>query len=68
MVKKSIQASGGEALASADQLYREVQRLQERLERVQARGRAYRRVDFSDDVRGLLTRLEAGATLSANVH
>jgi hypothetical protein len=68
MVKKAVQASGGEALASADQLYREVQRLQERLERVQARGRAYRRVDFSDDVRVLLTRLEAGATLSANVH
>jgi hypothetical protein len=68
MIRKAIQASGGEALASAEQLHREVQRLQERLGRVQSRGRAYRRVEFSDDVRGLLVRLEAGATLSANVH
>jgi hypothetical protein len=68
MVRKAIQAPGGEAGMSPERLQREVRRLQARLERVQSRGRAYRDVEFSDDVRGLLARLEAGATLSAYVH
>jgi hypothetical protein len=68
MVRKAIQVPGGEAGMSPERLQREVRRLQARLERVQSRGRAYRDVEFSDDVRGLLARLEAGATLSAYVH
>lgn len=68
MVRKAIQAPGGEAGMSPEPLQREVRRLQARLERLQSRGRAYRDVEFSDDVRGLLARLEAGATLSAYVH
>jgi len=68
MIRKAIQTPGGEAGMSRERLHCQVQRLQARLERVQGRGRAYRDVDFSDDVRGLLARLEAGATLSAYVH
>lgn len=68
MVRKAIQAPAGEACPSPERLHREVKRLQARLERVQSRGRAYRGVEFSGDVRELLARLEAGATLSAYVH
>jgi len=68
MVRKAIQAPGGEAGMTPEALQREVRRLQARLERVRSRGRAYRDVEFSDDVRGLLARLEAGATLSAYIH
>jgi hypothetical protein len=36
-----------------------------RLQRVQARGGAYAQVEFSPDVKDLLARLDAGATLAA---
>jgi len=68
VVRKAIQAHSGEAGMSPEPLQREVRQLQARLKRLQSRGRAYRDVEFSDDVRGLLARLEAGATLSAYVH
>jgi hypothetical protein len=57
-----------EAYLSADQLHREIRRLEARLEGVRARGGAYGRVQMSRDVRALLVRLEAGATLSSAVH
>ncbi|MCX5683000.1 MAG: hypothetical protein NT049_04870, partial [Planctomycetota bacterium] len=57
-----------QAYLSADRLHDEVRRLQARLAQVRKRGGAYREVDFSEDVRDLLGRLEAGATLSQYVH
>jgi hypothetical protein len=68
LVRKAVHEPTGEACLSGDRLGQEVKRLQARLARVQARGAAYRRVDFSEDVRELLARLEAGATLSTYVH
>jgi hypothetical protein len=68
LVRKMMDSPDAEAYLSADRLHREVRRLETRLARVQARGGAYRDVELSDDVRGLLARLEAGATLSTYVH
>lgn len=68
MIRKAMGGSCEEAYLSADRLHREVRRLETRLGRVHARGGAYRDVEMSDDVRQLLARLEAGATLSAYVH
>jgi len=68
LVRKAVQEPSAEANAPADKLQREVRRLQARLGRVQARGGEYAKVGFSDDIRELLGRLEAGATLSTYVH
>ena len=62
------EAPNAVAYLSADRVHREAQRLQARLARVKARGGAYRGVEISEDVRALLGRLEAGATLSTYVH
>jgi len=53
---------------SPDRLRKELDRLQTRLARVRSRGGAYGEVNLSPDVRSLLARLDAGATLSALVH
>jgi hypothetical protein len=68
VVRKAVQDVGAEAAAAPDRIQQEVRRLQTRLAGVQARGGAYRKVEFSEDVRELLARLEAGATLSTYVH
>jgi hypothetical protein len=68
LVRKAMDAPHVEAYLSADRLHCEVRRLQARLAQVRGRGGAYRRVDLSDGVRDLLSRLEAGATLSQYVH
>jgi hypothetical protein len=68
MVRKALDRPDGEAGMSAEQLHKEILRLKARLEQVQARGPAYRKVDFSADVRELLARLEAGTALSGYVH
>jgi hypothetical protein len=68
LIRKAVDATAPEASAEPDRLQREVRRLQTRLAGVQARGNDYRKVDFSEDVRELLGRLEAGATLSTYVH
>ena len=67
-VRQAIRHPGGEACVSPDRLHRELERLQMRLEKVQARGGAYREVGWSSDVRMLLARLDAGAALSTSVH
>lgn len=68
LVRKAIGSPHAEAYLSADGLHRELRRLEARLANVQARGGAYGDVRLSRDVRGLLVRLEAGATLSSAVH
>lgn len=68
MVRRAVQRPETEAYLAADRLQEDVRRLQARLAQVRSRGGRYRRVDLSDGVRGLLARLEAGATLSTYVH
>lgn len=68
MVRRAIEDPTTQAYLSAAGLRREVRRLETRVSQVQRRGGAYRGVDLSDDVRDLLARLEAGATLSTYVH
>ncbi len=68
LVRKAIAGPHAEAYLSADDLNRELHRLEDRLAGVNARGGPYRDVKLSSDVRGLLVRLEAGATLSSAVH
>ena len=68
LVHKALQHPGGEACMSPTRLRRELERLETRLDKVQARGGAYREVGWSPDVRMLLARLDAGAALSAHVH
>ena len=68
LVRKAMTDPHTEAYLSADRLHREVRRLQSRLVQVQRRGGAYRDVDLSEGMRDLLSRLEAGATLSTYVH
>ena len=68
LVRKAVVDSHAQAYLAADQLHEEVRHLQARLLQVRNRGGAYRKVDFSEDVRDLLGRLEAGATLSQYVH
>jgi len=68
LIRKAMAGPQAQAYLSADRLHREVQRLETRLTRVRARGGAYGKVGLSDDVRELLVRLEAGATLSTYVH
>ena len=68
LVRKAMEAPNAVAYLSADRVHREAQRLQARLALVKARGGVYRGVDISEDVRALLARLEAGATLSTYVH
>ena len=68
LIRKAIQSPNEEAYLSADRLHREVRRLQTQLARVRSRGGSYRQVDVSNNVRELLARLEAGATLSTYVH
>lgn len=68
LIRKAMDGPAEEAYLSADRLHREVRRLQTRLEQVRSRGGAYRDVDLSENVRELLARLEAGATLSTYVH
>lgn len=68
MVRKAVVGAHAQAYLASDRLHDEVRRLQARLEQVRKRGGAYGKVEFSEDVRGLLGRLEAGATLSQYVH
>jgi hypothetical protein len=68
LIRRAIAGPHAEAYLSADQLHRELRRLEARLAGVQARGGAYRHVQMSRDVRALLVRLEAGASLSSAVH
>ena len=68
LIRKAVVDPQTQAFLSADRLHGEVRRLQARLAQVRKRGGAYREVDFSEDVRDLLGRLEAGATLSQYVH
>ena len=68
LVRKAITDPTAQAYLSADRLHREVRRLQVRLGQVRTLGGPYRKVGFSKDVRDLLGRLEAGATLSQAVH
>jgi hypothetical protein len=68
LVRKAMGDPHTEAYLASDRLQQEVHRLRARLARVQGRGGAYGRVEFSEDVRDLLGRLEAGATLSTLVH
>jgi hypothetical protein len=68
VVRKAVVDPQTQAYLSADRLQREVRRLQARLAQVRKRGGVYGKVDFSEDVRDLLVRLEAGATLSQYVH
>ena len=68
LVRKAISSPHAEAYLSADGLHRELRRLEARLANVQARGGLYSDVRLSRDVRALLVRLEAGATLSNAVH
>jgi hypothetical protein len=68
VVRKAVVDPQTQAYLSADRLHSEVCRLQARLAQVRKRGGVYGKVDFSEDVRDLLVRLEAGATLSQYVH
>jgi hypothetical protein len=68
LIRKAVVDPHTQAYLSADRLHGEVRRLQARLAQVRKRGGVYRQVDFSEDVRDLLGRLEAGATLSQYVH
>ncbi|MBM4019918.1 MAG: hypothetical protein FJ288_16625 [Planctomycetes bacterium] len=68
IVRRAIADPTAQAYLSADRLRREVRRLEARLSRVRTLGGPYGEVDFSDNVRDLLGRLEAGATLSQAVH
>jgi len=68
LVRRALRQPEAEASMSPDRLRRELDRLQTRLARVQSRGGAYGEVSLSPDVRSLLARLDAGATLSALVH
>jgi hypothetical protein len=68
LVRKAVMDPHAQAYLSADRLHGEVRRLQARLAQVRKRGGAFGKVDFSEDVRDLLGRLEAGATLSQYVH
>ena len=68
MVRKAVVDPNAQAYLASDRLHDEVRRLQARLAQVRKRGGVYGQVDFSEDVRGLLGRLEAGATLSQYVH
>jgi hypothetical protein len=68
LVRKAVSEPHAEAYLSADRLHREVRHLEARVAQIRRLGGSYRRVDISDDVRGLLARLEAGATLSTYVH
>jgi hypothetical protein len=68
VVRKAVVDPQTQAYLSADRLHSEVRRLQARLAQVRKRGGVYGKVDFSEDVRDLLVRLEAGATLSQYVH
>ncbi len=68
LIRKAIAGPHAEAYLSADDLHRELRHLEDRLAAVKERGGAYRDVQLSSDVRGLLVRLEAGATLSSAVH
>jgi len=65
LVRKAVVDPHAQAYLSAGRLQDEVRRLQTRLAQVRKRGGAYGQVDFSADVRDLLGRLEAGATLSS---
>jgi hypothetical protein len=68
VIRKAVSSPDEQALLSPDQLHSELSRLKTRLERVQSRGGAYRRVDLSFSARELLARLEAGTLLSTQVH
>ena len=68
LVRRALRQPEAEASMSPDRLRRELDRLQTRLARVQSRGGPYGEVSLSPDVRSLLARLDAGATLSALVH
>jgi len=68
LVRKAVSEPHAEAYLSADRLHREVRQLEARVAQVRRLGGPYRRVALSDDVRDLLARLEAGATLSTYVH
>ena len=68
LVRRVITDPTAPAYLSADRLHQEVRRLQARLARIRTRGGPYVNVEFSQDVRDLLGRLEAGATLSQTVH
>jgi hypothetical protein len=68
LVRKAMDDPHAEAYLAPDRLHREIRRLQARLTQVRRLGGAYGRVEFSEDVRDLLGRLEAGATLSTYVH
>lgn len=65
LVRKAVVDPNAQAFLAAGRLHDEVRRLQARLAQVRGRGGAYGQVDFSEDVRDLLGRLEAGATLSS---
>ena len=68
MVRKAMEDPHAEAYLAPGRLQQEISRLRTRLARVQRLGGTYGKVDFSEDVRDLLGRLEAGATLSTAVH
>jgi len=68
LVRKAMDDPHAEAYLSADRLRQEVRRLETRVKQVQGRGGAYRDVELSEGVRDLLSRLEAGATLSTYIH
>jgi len=68
LVRRALRQPEAEASMSPDRLRKELDRLQTRLARVRSRGGAYGEVNLSPDVRSLLARLDAGATLSALVH
>jgi hypothetical protein len=68
LVRKAMDDPHAEAYLAPDRLQQEIERLQARLAGVRRRGGAYGQVEFSEDVRDLLGRLEAGATLSTLVH
>jgi len=65
LVRKAVVDPHAQGYLSAKRLHGEVRRLQTRLTQIRKRGGAYGQVDFSEDVRDLLGRLEAGATLSS---
>ena len=68
MVRRAVHEPEAPSLLSSDRLHSELSRLKTRLEHVQSRGGAYRRVDLSLSAHELLARLEAGALLSTQVH
>jgi hypothetical protein len=68
LVRKAMEDPHAEAYLAPDRLQKEIRHLQTRLARVKRLGGTYSKVEFSEDVRDLLGRLEAGATLSTYVH